>query len=134
MSENPGSPRSSRGNRKRAREDRKAARSASARVSQLPFGPLVNTYTPLGPLTEEQIEVIHQASLELLRGAGIEVMSERVRNAFEREGATVDRDRDIVLADPEMILELVARAPSTFTLTPRNVDHVLSDSVSMDRF
>ena len=126
MSDNPGSTRSGRGSRKRAREDRKAARAAPARVAQLPFGPLVNSYPPLGPLTEEQLELIHQASLDLLRDPGIEVMSQRVRNAFEREGAKIDEDRDVVLADPEMILELVARAPSTFTLTPRNVDHALT--------
>jgi len=126
MSENPGSPRSSRGSRKRAREDRKAARSASAQVSQLPFGSLVNSYPPLGPLTEEQVEVIHQASLDLLCDAGIEVTSQRVRHAFEREGAKIDEDREVVLADPQMILEFVARAPSTFTLTPRNAEHELT--------
>ena len=126
MSDNAESVRVTRGSRKRAREDRKAARAASARVSQLPFGPLVNNYPPLSPLTDDQLEVIHKASLELLRDGGIEVMSERVRSAFAGEGATVDRDRDIVCTDPEMILELVARAPRTFTLTPRNVDHALT--------
>ena len=104
MSDNPENTRSASSNLKRAREERKAARAASPRVSQLPFAPLVNNYSPLGPLTGEQLEVIHKASLELLRDGGIEVMSERVRSAFEREGATVDRDRDIVRTDAVLIL------------------------------
>ena len=93
MSEAPSPARSGRSGRKRAREDRKAARTGSSQVSQLAFGPLINSYPPLDPLTEEQVEAIHQASLDLLRDGGIEVMSERVRHAFEKEGATVLEDR-----------------------------------------
>ena len=58
MSDNAESARVTRGSRKRAREDRKAARAASAWVSQLPFGALINNYPPLSPLTEEQLEVM----------------------------------------------------------------------------
>lgn len=126
MSGDPAPARSGRSGRKRAREDRKAARAASAQVSQLAFGPLTNSYAPLDPLTEEQLETVHRASLDLLRDGGIEVMSQRVRGAFEKAGATVLKDRDVVLADPDMIIELVGRAPSTFTLTPRNPDHALA--------
>tara|TARA_Y100000588_G_scaffold75761_1_gene78990 strand:+ start:3133 stop:4704 length:1572 start_codon:yes stop_codon:yes gene_type:complete len=125
MSEAPSPARAGRSARKRAREDRKVARTGASQVSQLAFGPLINSYPPLDPLTEEQLEAIHQASLDLLRDGGIEVMSERVRRAFEKEGAKVLEDRDVVLADPDMIVELVSRAPSTFTLTPRNPQRAL---------
>ena len=125
MSEAPSPARSGRSGRKRAREDRKAARTGSSQVSQLAFGPLINSYPPLAPLTEEQLEIIHQASLDLLRDGGIEVMSERGRRAFEKEGAKVLEDRDVVLTDPDMIVELVSRAPRTFTLTPRNPERAL---------
>ena len=52
-------------------------------------------------------------------------MSERVRQAFAKEGAKVLEDRDVVLTDPDLIVELVSRAPSTFTLTPRNPERAL---------
>ena len=131
MSEAPSLARSGRSARKRAREDRKAARTGSSQVSQLAFGPLINSYPPLAPLTEEQREAIHQASLDLLRDGGIEVMSEPVRRAFEKEGAKVLEDRDVVLTDPDMIVELVSRAPSTFTLTPRNPARALQLGLSL---
>ena len=83
MSDNAESVRVTRGSRKRAREDRKAARAASARVSQLPFGALVNNYSPLSPLTEEQLEVIHKASLELLRDGELNRSSQRVADLLD---------------------------------------------------
>ncbi len=115
-----------RAGRKKARAQRKAERSATTRVSQPVFGPLVNRYPPIEPLSQDQVEAIHQASLEVIRDLGIEVMSKAVRQAFAREGAKVDAGRGIVCVDPDMILELIARAPTQFTLTPRNVGHAIT--------
>ena len=112
--------------RKRAREQRRADRHAAGRISQIPFGPLINSYPPLAPLTPEQVEQIHFASLEVLRDSGIEVMSREVRDRFAKEGALIDHEREIVRADPELIMALVSRAPSEFTLTPRNPEHALT--------
>ena len=106
--------------RKRARAQRKAERSVATRVAQLDFGPLRNGYPPMEPLSEDQVEAIHQASLKVIRDLGIEIMSESVRQAFARQGAKVDHDTGIVCADPQMILDLVDQAPAEFTLTPRN--------------
>ena len=96
--------------RKRARAQRKAERGAATRVAQLGFGPLRNRYPPMEPLSEDQVEAIHQASLKVIRDLGIEIMSESVRQAFARQGAKVDQDSGIVCADPQMILELVGQA------------------------
>ncbi|MDE0976512.1 MAG: trimethylamine methyltransferase family protein [Arenicellales bacterium] len=112
--------------RKRARAQRKAERSATTRVAQLDFGPLRNRYPPMEPLSEDQVEAIHQASLKVIRDLGIEIMSEPVRQAFARQGAKVDHDTGIVCADPQMILDLVSQAPAEFTLTPRNPAHAIT--------
>lgn len=112
--------------RKKTRDQRRADRHAAGRLSQIPFGPLINSYSPLAPLTPEQVEQIHLASLDILRDSGIEVMSREVRDRFAKEGALIDNERGIVRADPELIMELISRAPSEFTLTPRNPKHALT--------
>ncbi|MGA0843545.1 MAG: trimethylamine methyltransferase family protein [Arenicellales bacterium] len=111
--------------RNQIRSQRRAQRAAGARLPQVPFGPLAHAYPPIGPLTEEQVEEIHEASLVILRDAGIEVMSRTVRERFAREGARVDHDRGIVQVDPDLVLALVGKAPSEITLTPRNPKHTL---------
>ena len=114
----------SRIDRNRARKERRASRSGAG-ISQIGFGPLNNRYPPINPLSEAQVEEIHNASLCLLRDSGIEVMSASVRAQFRREGASVDDDTGIVKVDPEMIIELIARAPREIRLTPRNSDHTV---------
>ncbi|MDB4826309.1 trimethylamine methyltransferase family protein, partial [Gammaproteobacteria bacterium] len=106
----------SRIDRNRARKERRASRSGAG-ISQIGFGPLNNRYPPINPLSEEQVEEIHNASLCLLRDSGIEVMSASVRAQFSREGASVDDDTGIVKVDPEMIIELISRAPREIRLT-----------------
>ena len=62
----------SRIDRNRARKERRASRSGAG-ISQIGFGPLNNRYPPINPLSEAQVEEIHNASLCLLRDSGIEV-------------------------------------------------------------
>ena len=68
-----------RGARTSKREARKAVRSAESTLNQLAPQTLDNPYPPLCPLTEEQVEEIHNASITVLESLGIEVTSARVR-------------------------------------------------------
>ncbi len=111
--------------RNQIRSQRRAERAAGGRLPQIAFGALCHRYPPIGPLTEEQIEEVHSASLEILRDAGIEVMSRVVRDRFAKEGARVDHESGLVYVDPDLVMALVSQAPSEITLTPRNPDHAL---------
>jgi trimethylamine--corrinoid protein Co-methyltransferase len=85
-----------------------------------------NQMAPLAPLSDDQIESIHLASLRLLEEYGIEVMSETARALFRKAGAVVDEATQIVRADRGLIEAAIASAPSQFTLTPTNPAHALT--------
>ena len=109
-----------RGAKRSGRGQRKLARVADSLAHQLPWINLVNPYPPLEPLSGDQLGAIHEASMTVLEDYGIEVLSERVRASFRGAGARVDDSRGIVRPDRELVLDLVARAPGAFSLTPRN--------------
>ena len=109
-----------RGAKRSGRGQRKLARVADSLAHQLPWINLVNPYPPLEPLSGNQLGAIHEASMTVLEDYGIEVLSERVRASFRGAGARVDDSHGIVRPDRELVLDLVARAPGAFSLTPRN--------------
>jgi len=87
----------------------------------------IENWTPRwGLLDDEQLEVVHDASLRLLEEQGLEVLSEEALDRYAAAGATVDRDSGMVRMGRDMVLELVAKAPSEFTLTPRNPEHAVT--------
>ena len=114
-----------RGAKRSGRGQRKLARVADSLAHQLPWINLVNPYPPLEPLSSDQLGAIHEASMTVLEDYGIEVLSERVRASFRGAGARVDDSHGIVRADRELVLDLVARAPGAFSLTPRNPNRQL---------
>ena len=114
-----------RGAKRSGRGQRKLARVANSLAHQLPWINLVNPYPPLEPLSGDQLGAIHEASMTVLEDYGIEVLSERVRASFRGAGARVDDSHGIVRPDRELVLDLVARAPGAFSLTPRNPNRQL---------
>ncbi len=114
-----------RGAKRSGRGQRKLARVADSLAHQLPWINLVNPYPPLEPLSGDQLGAIHEASMTVLEDYGIEVLSERVRASFRGAGARVDDSHGIVRPDRELVLDLVARAPGAFSLTPRNPNRQL---------
>ena len=72
-----------------ARRGRKT-RSDDQLPAQLDWREIRNHMAPLAPLSDDQIESIHLASLRLLEEYGIEVMSVPAREIFRAAGAEVD--------------------------------------------
>ena len=107
-----------------ARRGRKQ-RPADSLPSQIEWRDIRNHMAPLAPLSADQIESIHQASLRLLEEYGIEVMSEKARALYRQAGAEVDDTSMMVRADRGLIEAALASAPSSFTLTPVNPAHAL---------
>jgi trimethylamine--corrinoid protein Co-methyltransferase len=100
----------------RLRPDRSGR--ARGRIGQLPWRHVVNELTPTEILTTEQVEAIHASSLRLLRDTGMRVLEPGARERLDRAGCTVTDDR--VRFDPDMVIETIATAPSSFTLRARN--------------
>jgi len=71
-------------------------------------------------LTADQVEAIHLTSLRILEELGVELMSARARDVLRTVGAQVDEASGMVRLDRALVQSALAKAPSSFTLTPRN--------------
>jgi len=111
-----------------ARRPRKRARSSnpvSTTIPQLESAQLRNPLSPVEPLNEEQLELIHTVSLEILEDQGIEVIGDQALALFREAGAEV-ADDGVVRMDRGLVLETVAKAPGPFDITPRNSDRTIT--------
>ncbi len=97
---------------------------ASTKLRQLARGSATNRFAPMQALDEEQLELIHDATMELLENLGIEVLGDRALDLFRNAGADVGDD-GIVRMDRALVMQTIATAPETFTLTPRNPANAL---------
>jgi len=109
-----------RGTRSRVRDARKAVQATGEAFVQSSGRSLDNPHLPLAPLTDEQLELIHDASMAVLEDLGIEVASRPVRERFRASGAIVDDTSNVVRVERQLVTALVSQAPECFSLTPRN--------------
>ncbi|MEZ5923434.1 MAG: trimethylamine methyltransferase family protein [Hyphomicrobiaceae bacterium] len=82
-------------------------------------------YRPIEVLSADQVMAIHEAALDILETTGMKVLEPRARALYRQAGATVDETILRVRFDRRMILDEVAKAPSSFTLEARNPDRNL---------
>ena len=80
-----------------------------------------NPYPPVEQFSADQIEAIHQASLKVLSDTGIKVLSKEARELYRQAGMTLI-DNDVVLFDPDLVMELIKLAPEKVTLHGRGED------------
>ena len=97
---------------------RRARRPAADLVPQTPWRRLVNPYPPLGILSDDHLESIHDTSLRVLEELGIEFLLDEALEHLKAAGAEVTDQ--CVRFDRALVMELVSRAPAEFTLHPRN--------------
>lgn len=71
-------------------------------------------------LTEEGLEAIHDASLKVLEEIGMDFLHTEARERLKAAGADVTPGSERVRFDRGLILEMIAHAPSSFTLHARN--------------
>jgi trimethylamine--corrinoid protein Co-methyltransferase len=111
------------------RRNTEAAALKAPAIQQLPRRKLRSPFAPLQPLSEDQLEHIHNASLRILEELGIEVMGQQAISLFKQAGAdvqTIDANAAMVRLDRNLVMELVAMAPGPFDLVPRNVDNTVT--------
>jgi trimethylamine--corrinoid protein Co-methyltransferase len=105
----------------RRRQGGRGRRLASG-VPQLPWTQVSNPYLPMQLLSADQVEAIHLTSLRILEELGMEVMSARALAILAAAGAEVELESRMVRLDRGLVESALARAPASFTLTPRNPD------------
>ncbi|KAA0910099.1 trimethylamine methyltransferase family protein [Aquicoccus porphyridii] len=100
-----------------------AARRGGAVIEQMPWRLPVNADRPTEPLSEEGVAAIHDGAMRILEEVGIEILNEEALEIFRAEGATIDGTNTRV--GREFIMEMIGKAPESWTMTPRNPAHEL---------
>ncbi len=71
-------------------------------------------------LTPDQVEQVHQASLEILENVGLLVRNEKARQRLAKHGCQVDTETDIVKFPRQVVEHFRAAYPPTFTFYGRD--------------
>jgi trimethylamine--corrinoid protein Co-methyltransferase len=93
-------------------------RRGSAVIEQMPWNPPVNMDRPTEPLGQEGIEAIHDGAMRILEEIGIEFLNPEACEILKKAGCTVNGEN--VRMGRDFVMEWIGKAPSEFTLTPRN--------------
>jgi len=94
-------------------------------VLSIPFRQPRNPWTPVDILSPDQVEQLHNASMEILEDTGIDFLDDETLTIWEKAGAKVDRAARHVWIDRGLIESAVASAPAEFDWYARNPAHNL---------
>ncbi|SFT66914.1 trimethylamine methyltransferase family protein [Sedimentitalea nanhaiensis] len=101
-----------------------AARRGGVVIEQMPWHPPINIDRPVEPLNEEGVAAVHEGAMQILEDIGIAILNPEALELFREAGCSIDGD--VVRCSREFIMEMVGKAPDTFTLTPRNPDRQIT--------
>ena len=114
------------GGRRRRRSGGRSAnqRSGGPAINQIPWQVPRNSDAPTEPLSEDQVNAIHDGAMRVLEEIGIEFLNEEALALFQKAGCKVDGTN--VKMGRDWVMEMLGHAPAEFTLTPRNPDRTLT--------
>ena len=101
-----------------------AARRGTAVIQQKPWAMIENTDRPTEPLDEDGVARIHDGAMRILEDIGIEFLNEEALDLYKQAGCKVDGTN--VKMGRDWVMEMIGKAPSRFTLTPRNPDRQIT--------
>jgi trimethylamine--corrinoid protein Co-methyltransferase len=76
-------------------------------------------------LTDEQLQRLRSATLQILEQVGIHCPSARARAIYAEHGAQVDPEQEIVRLPPDVVLSAMSSAPRFYTMGARLATHDL---------
>ena len=77
------------------------------------------------PLKQQDVEKIHQTAMRVFHEIGVQVNHDEALEIFKNAGANAKMDSKIVKFEPDMVMEVIGRAPSTVNLCGRAEDRSL---------
>ncbi len=101
-------------------------RASAQAVAQTPWTMPVNPDVPTEPIDEAGVRAIHEGAMRVLEEIGIEFLHEEARSILKSAGCTVSPGAENVRMDRAFVMEQVSKAPSSFTITPRNPARAVS--------
>lgn len=93
-------------------------RAGTAVIDQMPWRIPVNPDRPTEPLDAEGVQAIHRGAMRILKEIGIEMLNPDAVEILRKAGCIVNGTN--VRFDEDFVMEMVGKAPSSFTITPRN--------------
>ena len=94
-------------------------------ITQLPWQIPQILDNPTEPLSQDHVTAIDNGAMRILEEIGIDFLHDEAKAHLKAAGADVDPNSNRVRFDRAMVREMVAKAPSEFTITPRNPDRVV---------
>jgi trimethylamine--corrinoid protein Co-methyltransferase len=85
------------------------------------------------PLSDSDIEQIHQTNVKVFAEIGVQVNFPEARELFQKAGALVDDSTRIVKVPPTLFQELISQAPSIVTLYGRAEEGDLDCEIGGDK-
>ncbi len=101
-------------------------RGQSRGISQSPWTIPVNSDRPTEPLDAESVEAIHNGAMRILEETGVDFLNEEAKSILKTAGCDVDPSSDRVRMDRAFVMGQVKKAPSEFTIVPRNPDRAVT--------
>lgn len=99
------------------------SRAGSAVIEQMPWRLPVNPDRPIEPMDEDGVARVHRGTMRILKDIGIEFLNPEAVALLKQAGCKVEGTN--IRMDEDFVMEMVGRAPETFTLTPRNPEREL---------
>ena len=99
----------------RRRSRREIQDQPQSRVKQLPLRRVSNRFPPICALSEDEVEFIHESSLDVLEQIGIEVMSPAGRELLLKAGAEADKDDGQIFIDRGLVEECFKNGQTQFS-------------------
>jgi trimethylamine--corrinoid protein Co-methyltransferase len=107
----------------RHRPRRRDTQSRRGGVHQLPWRHVTNPYPPIEPLSADQVESIHRASLGILEEIGMRVLLPEARVILKQGGVDLDESTYVARFDSALVEQALATVPAEFTIRARNPAH-----------
>ena len=103
-----------------ARRKNRQSKAKPVLADQLAFSQPQYADAPIEPISADQVEAIHQASLRVLSDIGILFLNDEALSVLDKEGCDIDWATKNVRFDPDWIVEKTSLAPAEFAITARN--------------
>ncbi|NOX72783.1 MAG: trimethylamine methyltransferase family protein [Alphaproteobacteria bacterium] len=100
-----------------------ARRDSSHAIEQMPWRIPINRDRPTEPLDADGVQAIHNGAMRILEEIGIEFLNPDALAILKKAGCKVEGEN--VRMGRDFVMEMLAHAPSEFTITPRNPDRAI---------
>jgi len=94
-------------------------------ITQMPWNPPTNIDRPTEPLDEAGIAAIHNGAMRILEEIGITFLHPDAVKILARSGGCTVAGQNVRMGR-DFVMEMIAKAPASWTITPRNPDRAIT--------